>query len=67
MIVASFLSVSLYMLIYGETPITRFIEGINVGCGAYWIVFRIMRYWEWGVVRMFEPGEGHYVIPVILG
>lgn len=28
---------------------------------------RIMRFWESGVVRMFEPGQGHFVIPVILG
>jgi len=67
LIIASLFCVSLYTLLYGDQPISRFAEHLNIGCGAYWIVNRVMFFWRNGVERMFEPGEAHFIIPVILG
>ena len=67
LIVASILCVSLYTLLYGDQPISRIAEHIYIGFGAYWIVNRIMYFWREGVERMLEPGQAHFVIPVILG
>jgi len=61
------MSVMLYTLLYGETPISRLAEHLYIGFGAYWIVNRILYFWERGVVRMMEPGQAHFIIPVILG
>ena len=68
MIVASWMCIMLYSMLYGDNPISRFAEHIYLGITAGYYAYINMRfYWDKGIVQMMEPGKIHFIIPVILG
>jgi hypothetical protein len=68
MLVASFMCVMLYSMLYGDQPISRFAEHIYMGTTAgYFAFINLNFYWDKGVVQMMQPGKIHFIIPVLLG
>lgn len=68
MLVASWMCVMLYTILYGDQPISRFAEHIYMGTTAgYYAYVNLRFYWDKGIVQMMEPGKIHFIIPVILG
>ena len=68
MIVASWMCIMLYTMLYGDQPISRFAEHIYMGTTAgYYAYVNLRFYWDKGIVQMMEPGKIHFIIPVVLG
>ncbi|EMR73088.1 hypothetical protein MCGE09_00108 [Thaumarchaeota archaeon SCGC AB-539-E09] len=68
MLVASWMCIMLYTMLYGDQPISRFAEHVYMGATAGYYAYINMRfYWDKGVIQMMEPGKILYIIPVILG
>jgi hypothetical protein len=68
MIVASWICIMLYTMLYGDNPVSRTAEHIYTGIlAAYELVVNLEFFWNKGVVQITRPGTAHYIIPVILG
>lgn len=68
MIVASWLCIALYTMLYGDNPVSRTSEHIYMGfLAAYELVVQLSFYYSKGVIQIAKPGGLIYIIPVILG
>lgn len=68
MIVASWICISLYTMLYGDNFVSRTAEHIFMGViAAYELVINLEFFYNKGVTRAFSPGGAIYIIPVILG
>lgn len=68
MIVASWLCIALYTMLYGDNPVSRAAEHIYMGfLAAYEVVVNLNFFYTKGVLQIATPGGAVYIIPVILG
>ena len=68
MIVASFMCITVYTMLFGDNQISRIGEHIVTGVGAgYVLITNLDFFYKKGVLKMLTPGNAHYVIPVVLG
>lgn len=68
MIVASWICIMLYTMLYGDNIVSRTAEHIYMGViAAYELVINLKFFWDKGVTQIAKPGGIHFIIPVILG
>lgn len=68
MIVASWLCIALYTMLYGDNPVSRSAEHIYMGfLAAYELVVNLNYFYTKGVLQTASPGGTIFIIPVILG
>ncbi len=68
MIVASWICLMLYTMLYGDNPVSRTAEHIYMGIlAAYGTIVNLEFFYKKGVLAMTKPATWYYFIPVVLG
>jgi hypothetical protein len=68
MLVASWICIALYTLLYGDNPVSKTAEHIYMGVvAAYGTIVNLEFFYRKGVLAMVKPETWYYFIPVILG
>lgn len=68
MIVASWICIMLYTMLYGDNFVSRTAEHIYMGTlAAYQVIANLQFYYQKGVIQAVKPETWYYIIPVILG
>jgi hypothetical protein len=68
MIVASWICIMLYTMLYGDNFVSRTAEHIYMGVvAAYDLIINLEFFYNKGVTRIGSPGGAIYIIPVLLG
>jgi hypothetical protein len=68
MIITVVLVLMLYTVLYGDNPVSRLAQAILMGVqSGYLLMTNLDFFYDKGIVRMFQAGQWHYIIAVVLG